>query len=323
MGISSRRSKIGNGFTVFLLVILGMMMAFPFYYTLIQSIKPSEELFQFPPRLYVIRPTGEHYTELFQLMSNMWVPFSRYLFNTLFISIVGTLLHVFLAGMAAYPLAKHKFPGKDALFALILLGLMFVGQVTFLPTFIIIAKLNLLNTYWAYLLPSIGASLGLFLMKQFIEQLPNALLEAARIDGENEWGIYYKIVLPNIKPAALTVFIFQFVNICALCSTHGDSTLGHLRVRCKVTFVHCDNVGDLFFLKKPDQLAVGIVKSLRYVCDQHRAVCLVEHPARPRNTHFSQPSHVVDTRCVDYNDGTQRQKLHSLVHGVGSRSRNI
>ncbi|MCR4779250.1 MAG: carbohydrate ABC transporter permease [Lachnospiraceae bacterium] len=213
MGISSRRSKIGNGFTVFLLVILGMMMAFPFYYTLIQSIKPSEELFQFPPRLYVIRPTGEHYTELFQLMSNMWVPFSRYLFNTLFISIVGTLLHVFLAGMAAYPLAKHKFPGKDALFALILLGLMFVGQVTFLPTFIIIAKLNLLNTYWAYLLPSIGASLGLFLMKQFIEQLPNALLEAARIDGENEWGIYYKIVLPNIKPAALTVFIFQFVNI--------------------------------------------------------------------------------------------------------------
>ena len=213
MGISNRRSRIGNGFTVFLLVVLGMMMAFPFYYTLIQSIKPSEELFQFPPRLYVIRPTGEHYTELFQLMSNMWVPFSRYLFNTLFISILGTLLHVFLAGMAAYPLAKHKFPGKDALFALILLGLMFVGQVTFLPTFIIIAKLNMLNTYWAYLLPSIGASLGLFLMKQFIEQLPNALLEASRIDGENEWGIYYKIVLPNIKPAALTVFIFQFVNI--------------------------------------------------------------------------------------------------------------
>ena len=213
MGISNRRSRIGNGFTVFLLVVLGMMMAFPFYYTLIQSIKPSEELFQFPPRLYVIRPTGEHYTELFQLMSNMWVPFSRYLFNTLFISILGTLLHVFLAGMAAYPLSKHKFPGKDALFALILLGLMFVGQVTFLPTFIIIAKLNMLNTYWAYLLPSIGASLGLFLMMQFIEQLPNALLEASRIDGENEWGIYYKIVLPNIKPAALTVFIFQFVNI--------------------------------------------------------------------------------------------------------------
>ena len=213
LGIDNRRSKIGNGLVIFLLLLLGAFMAFPLYYTLIQSIKPSEELFQFPPRLYVLRPTGEHYTELFQLMSNLWVPFSRYLFNTLFVSLLGTVLHVILAGMAAYPLAKHKFPGKDALFAIILLGLMFVGQVTFLPSFIIIAKLNILNTYWAYILPNIGVSLGLFLMKQFIEQLPDSLLEAARIDGSNEWKIYFNIVFPNIKPAVLTVFIFQFVNI--------------------------------------------------------------------------------------------------------------
>ena len=154
LGIDNRRSKIGNGLVIFLLLLLGAFMAFPLYYTVIQSIKPSEELFQFPPRLYVLRPTGEHYTELFQLMSNLWVPFSRYLFNTLFVSLLGTVLHVVLAGMAAYPLAKHKFPGKDALFAIILLGLMFVGQVTFLPSFIIIAKLNILNTYWAYILPN-------------------------------------------------------------------------------------------------------------------------------------------------------------------------
>mgnify|MGYP003311193516 FL=1 len=110
-------------------------------------------------------------------------------------------------------LAKHNFPGRDTLFNIILLGLMFVGQVTFLPTFIIISKLNMLNTYWAYLLPSIGASLGLFLMKQFIEQLPESILEAARLDGASEWRIYFQLVLPNIKPAVLTVFIFQFVNI--------------------------------------------------------------------------------------------------------------
>lgn len=213
LGIDNRRSKIGNGLVIFLLLVLGAFMAFPLYYTLIQSIKPSEELFQFPPRLYVLRPTTEHYTELFQLMSNLWVPFSRYLFNTLFVSILGTLLHVILAGMAAYPLAKHNFPGKDALFAIILLGLMFVGQVTFLPSFIIISKLNLLNTYWAYILPNIGVSLGLFLMKQFIEQLPDSLIEAARIDGASEWRIYFNIVFPNVKPATLTVFIFQFVNI--------------------------------------------------------------------------------------------------------------
>lgn len=213
VGVNNRRSRIGNGFVIVLLLILGAFMAFPLYYTLIQSLKPSEELFQFPPRLYVLRPTGEHYTELFQLMSNLWVPLSRYLFNTLFVAVLGTLLHVLLAGMAAYPLAKHKFPGRDILFGIILLGLMFVGQVTFLPTFIIISKLKILNTYWAYILPSIGASLGLFLMKQFIEQLPDSLLEAARIDGAHEWRIYFQIVLPNIKPAALTVIIFQFVNI--------------------------------------------------------------------------------------------------------------
>lgn len=213
LGLANRRSRIGNGFVIFLLLLLGAFMAFPLYYTLIQSLKPSEELFQFPPRLYVVRPTMEHYTELFQLMSNMWVPFSRYLFNTLFVAILGTVLHVLLAGMAAYPLAKHHFPGRDGLFNIILLGLMFVGQVTFLPTFIIISKLHMLNTYWAYLLPSIGASLGLFLMKQFIEQLPESILEAARLDGASEWRIYFQLVLPNIKPAVLTVFIFQFVNI--------------------------------------------------------------------------------------------------------------
>ncbi len=203
MGMDNRRSKIGNGFVVVLLLLLGAFMAFPLYYTLIQSLKPSEELFQFPPRLYVLRPTLEHYTELSQLMSNMWVPFSRYLFNTLFVTLAGTVFHVLFAGMAAYPLAKHKFPGRDALFAVILLGLMFVGQVTFLPSFIIIAKLHMLNTYWAYICPSIGASLGLFLIKQFIEQIPDALIEAARIDGAKEWRVYFRIVMPNI----------QFVNI--------------------------------------------------------------------------------------------------------------
>ena len=200
MGMDNRRSRIGNGFVIFLLLLLGAFMAFPLYYTLIQSLKPSEELFQFPPRLYVLRPTLEHYSELSQLMSNMWVPFSRYLFNTLLVTLTGTVLHILFAGMAAYPLAKHKFPGRDGLFAIILLGLMFVGQVTFLPSFIIIAKLNMLNTYWAYICPCIGSSLGLFLIKQFIEQIPDALIEAARIDGTKEWRIYFQIVMPNIKP---------------------------------------------------------------------------------------------------------------------------
>ncbi len=213
IGIDQRRSKVGDGVVALIIILLGLFMAFPLYYTFIQSIKPPEELFQFPPKLYVIRPTLDSYRDLFQIMSNMWVPFSRYLFNSVFIAIFGTGFHVLLAGMAAYPLAKHRFPGKDFIFAVILLGLMFVGQVTFLPSFVIISKLGMLNTYWAYLLPSIGTSLGLFLMKQFIEQIPDALIEASRIDGANEWRIFFQIIVPNVKPAILTVIIFQFVSI--------------------------------------------------------------------------------------------------------------
>lgn len=213
IGMEHRRSRVGNGFIFFIITLLGLFMAFPLFYTVLQSIKPMEELFRFPPKLYVIRPTLDHYQEMFQIMSNSWVPFSRYLFNTLLMAFLGTLFHIVFAGMAAYPLAKHKFPGKDGLFALIILGLMFVPQVTFLPQFIIISKLRILNTYFAYLLPTIGTSLGLFLIKQFIEQIPDSLLEAARIDGVSEWGIYFKIVTPNIKPAILTVIIFQSINI--------------------------------------------------------------------------------------------------------------
>lgn len=213
IGMDKRRSRTGNFIVKFSVILLGLFMAFPLYYSITQSLKPPEELFQFPPRLYVVRPTTDNYQDLFQIMSNMWVPFSRYIFNTLFIAITGTFLHVILAGLAAYPLAKHKFPGKDIIFGAIMLGLMFVSQVTFLPQFIIIAKLNMLNTYFAYLFPTIGTSLGLFLIKQFIEQMPESLLEAARIDGAGEWRIFYRIIMPNIKPAILTVTIFQFVNI--------------------------------------------------------------------------------------------------------------
>ena len=213
VGMEQRRSKTGNMIIFTFIFLMGIFMAFPLFYTILQSIKPPEELFQFPPKLYVLRPTMDNYRELFQIMANMWVPFSRYIFNTLIIAIIGTFTHVLLAGLAAYPLAKHQFPGRDIIFATILLGLMFVSQVTFLPSFIITAKMGLLNTYGAYLFPTIGTSLGLFLMKQFIEQIPDSLIEAARIDGASEWRIFFQIIMANIKPAILTVTIFQFVSI--------------------------------------------------------------------------------------------------------------
>lgn len=213
VGSKNRRSPVGSFFLFAFIFILALFMAFPLYYTIIQSLKPVEEIFRFPPTLYAVRPTLDNYDEMYQILANLWVPFSRYLFNTLLIAVLGTGLHVLLAGMAAYPLAKHDFPGRNLIFGIIMLGLMFVSQVTFVPSFIIIAKLNLLNTYWAYLLPTVGVSLGLFLMRQFIAQLPDAMLEAATIDGAGEMRIFLNVVMPNIRPAVMTVIIFQFISI--------------------------------------------------------------------------------------------------------------
>lgn len=212
-GIHARRSRMGNlavfGFTA----VLGLFSALPFIFAVITSLKPIDELLQFPPRFTVARPTLHHFGDLFQLASNMWVPLFRYIFNTAFVAVAGTLLHVVFAAMAAYPLAKHRFPGKNLLFSVIVMALMFVPQVTFIPQFVLMAKLNLVNTYWAMILPWIGASLGLFLMKQFIEQLPDAILEAARIDGASEFVTFFRIVWPNTTPAIMTVIIFQFINL--------------------------------------------------------------------------------------------------------------
>lgn len=212
-GAKARRSLTGNIVIFGCIALLGLFSAFPMYFAVVTAFKPLDELLQFPPRLIVLRPTWTNFTDLYQLAANMWVPLSRYVFNTLFVAIAGTVLHVIFASMAAYPLAKHKFPGKGILFSVIVMALMFVPQVTFIPQFIMLSELNLVDTYAAMILPWIGSSLGLFLMKQFIEQLPDAILEAARIDGASEYKIFFSIIWPNSVPALMTVVIFQFVNL--------------------------------------------------------------------------------------------------------------
>ena len=212
-GAKARRSLSGNILIFGFVALLGLFSAFPMYFAVVTAFKPLDELLHFPPRLVVHRPTWTNFTDLYQLAANMWVPLSRYVFNTLFISVAGTALHVLFAAMAAYPLAKHRFPGRNILFSVIVMALMFVPQVTFIPQFIMMAELNLVDTYAALILPWIGSSLGLFLMKQFIEQLPDAIMEAARIDGASEYKIFFKIIWPNSVPALMTVVIFQFVNL--------------------------------------------------------------------------------------------------------------
>lgn len=212
---SKARSLGGNIVVLLLLVVLGLFMALPLIYVVASSLKPFEEIFIFPPRFFVRRPTLSNFSDLFILSSSLWVPFSRYIFNSVFVTVAATFFHVLFASMAAYPLAKKNFPFKSLIFSVVVISLMFVSQVTFIPQYIIMANLNWIDTYLALILPPVGSALGLFLMKQFMEQIPTSLLEAARIDGASEYRIVFRIVMPNVKPAWLTLVIFSFQSIWA------------------------------------------------------------------------------------------------------------
>ncbi|WP_261306246.1 carbohydrate ABC transporter permease [Paenibacillus andongensis] len=196
-----------------LLGCIAFFMALPLVFTISNAFKPIDEIFVFPPKLLVRNPTLKNFTDLTNIFSDSWVPFSRYVFNTFLIAIVGTVGHVIIASAAAYPLAKIKFPGRNILFNLVVMSLMFTAYVTQVPNYMTISWLHLINTYWAIILPSFGMTLGLYLMKQFMEQVPDSLLEAAKIDGACEYRIFWQIVMPIVKPAWLTLVIFSLQNL--------------------------------------------------------------------------------------------------------------
>ncbi|MBO7252653.1 MAG: carbohydrate ABC transporter permease [Oscillospiraceae bacterium] len=207
------RSHFGNFMILLMLVAVGIFMGLPLYYSIIQSLKPVEERFIFPPRFYVTNPTWVNYSQLFQLVSDLTVPFSRYLFNSIFISIASTGVGVLIGAMAAYPFAKKKFPGKEAMWKLIMLTLLFSGGVTGMPAYIIKAKLGLLNTYWVLILPNLASTLHMFLLRQFMLQIPDSLLDAAKLDGASDFRIFMNVVMPNVKPAWMTVMVLSFQSV--------------------------------------------------------------------------------------------------------------
>jgi len=198
------------------LALAGAFSILPMIYSILQAIKPLDELFIYPPRFWVRRPTGENFVMLFQLVGNLWVPFTRYLFNTLFVTICGTVGTVIIASIAAYPLAKHTFAGKKTINKTVQYALLFTSNVTGIPSFIIMAKLGFINTYWALLLPAFAGSLGLYLMVSFMDQIPNERLEAAKIDGATELQTFWHIVLPSVRAAWLTLIIFSFQGLWSI-----------------------------------------------------------------------------------------------------------
>ena len=197
-----------------IILIFGAFMFLPMIYTICQSLKPLDELWMFPPRFFVRNPTFRNFSQLFRLLGTSWVPFSRYIFNTAFISIVGTFGNVMLSSLAAYALAKIKFPGRVFLFNIIVYSLMFHSTVTALTNFIIISALGWMDTLLAIIIPAFCTTMGLYLMKQFMEtSVPGAVLESARLDGASEMRILWTIAMPMVKPAWMTLIIFAFKDL--------------------------------------------------------------------------------------------------------------
>lgn len=218
MKIRIFKSKTGRSFwgdllNFLFLAILGIIMLIPVVFSVSNAFKPLDELFVFPPRFFVRHPTFDNFRILPSLFSDSLVPLSRYILNTLFITVAGTAGSIIIASMAAYVLEKKKFRMREGIFKLVVNTLMFTTAVTAIPSFLIMSKLGFINSYAAILIPTVGSSLNVFLMKQFMVGVPNTILEAARIDGSGEQRIFWSIVMPSVKPAWMTLIIFCIQNL--------------------------------------------------------------------------------------------------------------
>ena len=189
------------------LIVATLTMLIPYYWMVITSIKPQEEIQTYPPRFYVKHPTAQPYRDLFRL-----IPMGRHIFNSLFVCTSVVLFKVLACSLAGYAFAKHKFWGRDFIFMLFLASLMIPWQVNIIPGFILVKKLGWINTYRGLIIPTLGwGAFGIFLSRQFIYSIPDDLIDAAKIDGCGEFRIYISVILPLIKPVLATLAIFTFI----------------------------------------------------------------------------------------------------------------
>jgi len=193
-----------------ILLPVSIFMIIPLIYMFSNAFKPQEELFQFPPSIFVKNPTWDNFSALFELFSSSSVPATRYLFNSILVTVLTVVVSVLLSVSAGYILSKKQFKGRKLLFEINTLALMFVPIAVTIPRFIIIVKLGLIDRFISNILPIIAMPIGLFLVKQFIDQIPDALIEAAKIDGAGEFTILFRVIIPMVKPAIATIAILSF-----------------------------------------------------------------------------------------------------------------
>ena len=211
------RSKAGNAFYFALLVLAGLFSVLPLIYCLITSFKPLDELLLFPPKFFVSRPTFENYKALPSLLNKLQVPMARYIFNSFFVAAFSTFLHIIAASLAAFAFSKSTLKYRKVLFLVVQVMLLYNAYTLSVPRYLIFSWLRIIDSYWVYILPAIPSAMGCFLMKQFIDVgIPDALLEAARIDGSGVIRTYWQIVMPMVKPAWMTLLLFSFKDMWSI-----------------------------------------------------------------------------------------------------------
>jgi len=204
------RSKAGNRVLAFVVFLISLFMLLPVIYIISNAFKPINELFIWPPRLFPREPTLDNFVSMTQIVQNSLVPATRYAFNSILVSGLGTFAYILIASMCAYPLAKHHFKWKGAYVTLLIWALLFRPEVMGIPQYVIVSSLRITDTYLALILPALSGSFGVFMMVMFMSTIPDAMIEAARIDGSGDFYTYWHIVMPQIKPAWLTLLIFTF-----------------------------------------------------------------------------------------------------------------
>ncbi len=211
-GGNIKRITVGKTVEFIILTLVALFTALPLIYVVSTALKPLNELFYFPPRFFVEQPTLKNFKDLLLVLDGLDVPFSRYLFNSIFVTVIVVIFVILLSTMAAYGLVKHKVPFSNLIFSLILMGMMFSIYVIQIPNYLIVNSFGMVDTYWALIIPKIAVAYNLFLVRQFMLQIPDSFLEAARIDGAGELRIFFKIVIPALKPVIATLAVFSFVN---------------------------------------------------------------------------------------------------------------
>lgn len=211
--VTLSRSTGGTVVIFSFLAIVGVFMLLPIVYVLVTAFKPLNEILAYPPKFFVQSPTLSNFGDLIEITQETWIPFERSLFNSLLVAVTGTAAYILIASMAAYPLAKGRGKYIAVYYQVVVLAILFRPEVTRTPLYIIISKLGMVNTLWALLLPAMAGSFGVFLMRQFMMTIPNAMLEAARMDGASDFRIFWHLVMPMVKPAWMTLTIFTFKDL--------------------------------------------------------------------------------------------------------------